>query len=525
MALVLADRVQETTTSTGTGSVILAGAVNGYQSFTTGVGNGNTCYYTIYDNTSFAWEVGIGTYTTSPNTLTRNTILSSSNSGSAINLVGNTAAVWVDYPSGKSVYKDANGNVSANSFTPGWTSNTTASATTTLTVISSYYQRFVGTLTQTVILPDATTVSLGQGFILDNDSTGNVTLLANGGGALGAAVPGMAAFIFCENNSTAAGSWSGYMFVPGAGPSGAVTWGTSGLNMGGGTLSGATWAGSTISMTYGGTGASLLPTAGASVYSTGTALALTAAGTSGQVLVSGGSGSPTWNTTLTSVSLVTPALGTPTSGVLTNTTGYPASTLAGTTLASNVTASSLTSVGTLATLAVTAIISGSINGNAANITATSNTSLTSLANVTTLGTIAAFTATAANISSLGVGTPSSGTSGEIRATNNVTAYYSSDKKFKENIQPIESALNKVNYIGGKTFDWSQNYINDKGGEDDYFIKKHDFGVIAQDVQAVFPLAVRIREDESLAVDYSKLVALAFQAIKELKAEVDALKGK
>jgi len=315
------------------------------------------------------------------------------------------------------------------------------------------------------------------------------------------------------------------MFVPGAGPSGAVTWGTSGLNMGGGTLSGATWAGSTISMTYGGTGASLLPTAGASVYSTGTALALTAAGTSGQVLVSGGSGSPTWNTTLTSVSLVTPALGTPTSGVLTNTTGYPASTLAGTTLASNVTASSLTSVGTLATLAVTAIISGSINGNAANITATSNTSLTSLANVTTLGTIAAFTATAANISSLGVGTPSSGTSGEIRATNNVTAYYSSDKKFKENIQPIESALGKVNYIGGKTFDWTQNYINDKGGEDDYFIKKHDFGVIAQDVQAVFPLAVRIREDESLAVDYSKLVALAFQAIKELKAEVDALKGK
>ena len=95
MALVLADRVQEITTSTGTASVLLSGAVNGYQSFTAGVGNGNTCYYTIYDNTSFAWEVGIGTYTTSPNTLTRNTILSSSNSGSAINLAGNTAAVWV----------------------------------------------------------------------------------------------------------------------------------------------------------------------------------------------------------------------------------------------------------------------------------------------------------------------------------------------------------------------------------------------------------------------------------------------
>ena len=534
MALVLADRVQETTTSTGTASVLLSGAVNGYQTFTAGVGNGNTCYYTIYDSTSFAWEVGIGTYTTSPNTLTRNTILSSSNSGSAINLAGNTAAVWVDYPSGKSVYKDANGNVSANSFTPGWTSNTTASATTTLTVISSYYQRFVGTLTQTVILPDATTVSLGQGFIIDNDSTGNVTLLASGGGALGAVVPGMAAFIFCENNSTAAGSWSGYMFVPGAGPSGAVTWGTSGLNMGGGTLSGATWAGNTISMTYGGTGASLLPTAGASVYSTGTNLALTAAGTSGQVLVSGGSGSPTWNTTLTSISLVTPALGTPSSGVLTNTTGYPASTLSGSTLASNVIASSLTSVGTLSTLAVTAIISGSITGSAASVAGGYVSSNVAGTGVSVSGATGAVTisigqavGTSANVQfgSFGVGTAASGTTGEIRATNNVTAYYSSDRNLKENIKPIDAALQKVEYIGGKTFSWTQDYITAHGGEDEYFLQKNDFGVIAQDVQSVFPMAVKTRTDGTLAVDYAKLVALAFQAIAELKAEVDALKGK
>ena len=132
--------------------------------------------------------------------------------------------------------RDSNANMFANSFTPGWTSTTTAAGTTTLTVASTYYQRFIGSTTQTVVLPDATTMVNGQGFIIDNDSTGNLTLQANGGGALGSVVPGMAAFVFLEDNSTAAGSWSGYMFVPGSGPTGQVTWGTAGLNLGGGTL-------------------------------------------------------------------------------------------------------------------------------------------------------------------------------------------------------------------------------------------------------------------------------------------------
>ena len=134
--------------------------------------------------------------------------------------------------------------------------------------------------------------------------------------------------------------------------------------------------------------------------------------------------------------------------------------------------------------------------------------------------------TTANVQmgSLGVGTTASGTSGEIRATNNITAYFSSDIKFKENVKVIENALEKVSYIGGKTFDWTDDYIQSHGGIDEYFIKKSDFGVIAQDVQTVFPLAVRERTDGSLAVDYEKLCALAFQAIKELKDEINELKS-
>ena len=137
-------------------------------------------------------------------------------------------------------------NVAANSFTPGWTSTATAAGTTTLTVSSTYYQRFTGSTTQTVVLPAATAVAKGQGFIIDNDSSGNLTLQDGSAGALGSVVPGMAAFVFCEDNSTTAGSWSGYMFVPGGGPSGQVTWGTAGLSMAGQTISSSVLSNPTI---------------------------------------------------------------------------------------------------------------------------------------------------------------------------------------------------------------------------------------------------------------------------------------
>lgn len=94
MALVLANRVQETTTTTGTGTVTLAGAVSGYQSFAA-IGNGNTTYYTITSGPS--WEVGIGTYTSSGTTLSRDTVLASSASGSKITLSG-TSNVFVTLP-------------------------------------------------------------------------------------------------------------------------------------------------------------------------------------------------------------------------------------------------------------------------------------------------------------------------------------------------------------------------------------------------------------------------------------------
>ena len=102
MALVVKDRVRETTTTTGTGTVTLAGAVTGFQSFSA-IGNGNTTFYTIAGQGTSEWEVGIGTYTSSGTTLSRDTVLSSSNSGSKVNFSAGTKDVFVTYPAGRTL--------------------------------------------------------------------------------------------------------------------------------------------------------------------------------------------------------------------------------------------------------------------------------------------------------------------------------------------------------------------------------------------------------------------------------------
>lgn len=110
MALVLADRVKDTTTTTGTGAVTLSGSPPaGFQSFGAAIGNGNTTYYTISGDSQ--WEVGIGTYNSTGTTLSRDVILSSSNGGSAVNFSAGTKDVFVTYPAEKSVNKDAAGNI------------------------------------------------------------------------------------------------------------------------------------------------------------------------------------------------------------------------------------------------------------------------------------------------------------------------------------------------------------------------------------------------------------------------------
>ena len=110
MALTIGDRVQETTTTTGTGTITLAGAKTGYQAASSVLSNADTTYYAIQHQTADEWEVGLGTYTSSGTTLARTTVISSSNSNNAVDFAAGTKDVFITMPASKMVYLDASGN-------------------------------------------------------------------------------------------------------------------------------------------------------------------------------------------------------------------------------------------------------------------------------------------------------------------------------------------------------------------------------------------------------------------------------
>lgn len=453
MALALYDRVQQTGSANTTVSFTLTGSVTGFQSFAV-VGNGNTTYYSATDS-SGNWEVGIGTYSSTGPTLTRTTILSSSNSGSAVTFSG-TVTVFVTYPSEKSVNLDANGvatigstlgysdtgivgsfastiagynqvivqnksnnsnassnlNVSndtatattgyaelginsstftgtgafnisgaaylasastdlaigtygaynlhfvtnssttdamtiynsggvslggqpdpgigtlyANNVYLGFTTITAAAGTTVLTNASSGWQQVVGTTTQTIQLPVATTLYKGLAYTIANNSTGLVTIKDNSGATVDTVVNGGTSILVLTANGTSAGTWVAYSYIPAA-----YDFSNSNASFNNATITNAVWNGTQIATNYGGTGLISFSAANNALYSTsssaltagtlpvvagGTGITSTTAyallaggttstgtlqqvsslGTSGQVLTSNGTGTlPTWQT-------------------------------------------------------------------------------------------------------------------------------------------------------------------------------------------------------------------------------------
>ncbi len=212
MPLVVKDRVQETSTTTGTGTYTLAGAVTGYQSFSV-IGNANKTYYAATDGTD--WEVGIGTYTSSGTTLSRDSILESSNAGSAVNWGAGTKNIFVSWP--------------ADAATLNWATTATAAGTTTLTNQSAYFQYFTGTSTQTVTLPVVSTLAEGWTFHITNNSTGNLTVNSSGGNLVITVLPGTTAMCTCILvTGTTAASWeAGYTDFSTATGTGAVVLATS----------------------------------------------------------------------------------------------------------------------------------------------------------------------------------------------------------------------------------------------------------------------------------------------------------
>ena len=120
MALVLNDRVKQTTTTTGTGTMTFASAVTGFETFAQGIGNSNTTYYGIFNGGTAEFEVGLGTLNGNSTTLARTTIISSSNSDNAVDFSSGTKDIFCTLPASKAVYLDASGNAVPSLATAGF---------------------------------------------------------------------------------------------------------------------------------------------------------------------------------------------------------------------------------------------------------------------------------------------------------------------------------------------------------------------------------------------------------------------
>jgi hypothetical protein len=166
MAFVLADRVKETTTTTGTGTVTLLGASTGFQSFSA-IGNTNTTYYTIAGQTGSEWEVGVGTYTSSGTTLSRTTVLSSSNGGSLVNFSAGTKDVFVTQPSSRTVFVGASDQTIFGANNAQGNMGVLVNATTisnNYTIASGYNGLSIGPVT--VASGIAVTITSGQRWVV-----------------------------------------------------------------------------------------------------------------------------------------------------------------------------------------------------------------------------------------------------------------------------------------------------------------------------------------------------------------------
>jgi len=389
MALALNDRVQQQGTANTTVSFTLTTSVTGFQSFAV-IGNGNTTYYGATD-ASGNWEVGVGTYSTTGPTLTRTTILASSNSGSAVTFSG-TVNVFVTYPSEKSINYDANdvatigstlsysdtgiigsfastvagynqviiqnkssatnasanlnisndastgstgyvelginssaftgtgsfnlpsasylasastdltigtygaynvhfvtnssttdamtifnsggvslggysdpgiGTLYANNVYVGFTTITAAAGTTILTNASAGWQNVVGTTTQTIRLPVATTLYKGLTFTITSSSTGNVTITDSASATVDTIITGGTAVMVLTDNTTSAGTWKAYSYIPSS-----YDFNSTSASFGNASITNAVWNGTTIASGYGGTGLTTFTAANNAIYST-----------------------------------------------------------------------------------------------------------------------------------------------------------------------------------------------------------------------------------------------------------------
>jgi hypothetical protein len=208
------------------------------------------------------------------------------------------------------VLRDANGNITTNCLFEGYVTQAASGTTITLTASSAQNYQITGSGGQVIKLPNATTLPNGATFTFNNNqSSGSITVQNNSATTIATINSGGYVTIVLLDNSTAAGSWDRHDSTPSN-----VSWSTNTLDYAG-SITSATWNGNVIAINRGGTNGTATPTAGGIAYGSGTSYAFTTVGTTGQVLTSNGSGTPTWATPASSITL--------SDDTTTNATRYP----------------------------------------------------------------------------------------------------------------------------------------------------------------------------------------------------------
>ena len=204
MALVINDRVKETSTTTGTGTFNLHGAVTGFEDFVAGIGDANTTYYAIFNQGTTEWEVGLGTVTdAAPDTLARTTIITSSNSDSAVDFSSGTKDVFCTLPASKAVYLDA-----SDAQVGGFSSLAADGSPQLGANLDVVTYDIVSTTNRDIdIIPNGTgDVVLAADTVKVGDAAAAVTLTSNGAGALTVTTGGTTDLILSTNSGTNSGT-------------------------------------------------------------------------------------------------------------------------------------------------------------------------------------------------------------------------------------------------------------------------------------------------------------------------------
>ena len=503
------DRVKETTVTTGTGTVNLAGAEVGFETFVAGIGNGNATYYCIAEQGGAAFEVGIGTVTdATPDTLSRTSVLSSSNADNLVDFGAGTKDVFCTLPASKAVIEDSNNNVNigANIIVGGTVDGVDIAArdavlTSTTTTANAALPKAGGTMTGNISHGGSFAIDVANELTLDSDD--GVIRFKDGGTQIGSVANSSSDLVISNATQDKDIKFNG--------------------NDGGSAIT-------ALTLDMSSEGALVInsnmkvPDNGKVLFGAGNDLQIYH--DTNNSFIKSGTG------TLKINSDSTVLRSNDDSAAMANFTNGGAVELFhnGSKKAETV-AGGLTVTGTLtATTLAGALPYGSLTGTP-TIPSNNNQLTNGAGYVTSSGVTSVATGnglSGGTITSTGTLTMSGSFSGGFSATGNLTAF-SSDERLKNFKGKIENALDKVDQLNGYYYEWNDVAKNLDGGKS--FKDGIEVGVSAQEIEKVLPEVVTeapIVKIENLDVDYKtvyydKIVPLLIEAIKELRAEVKKLK--